>query len=353
MVASMSRVLTLALVVALAACGDDGSNAMRDAGPVDTAVADAAFSGCDYDEQSDLTNDDVDNGTPEATGLTFTSSTVVCGVFDHTHFDGSFIVDVDAYTVALAADGDVLVRVHSKGMAALELIGIDVRNAAGTLVGIVTLYGDHGVTSMRLPAGTYSFSVFALASASVTTSTAYKVAITADVPDTRCVEVTTGGYMTETRDGAQNNGNDMITIPPGSTTPALTSSTTDMPEPANFVIAANFSIRAAGQAANINSPDAYEDKDAFVFATALGTNELTVRLSWPTAGANLDWMIFEQNNPDPIVRATTTTTTGLEMKITSVKPSTTYWLWIAAKVGAVVPATYNATLCGATFAPPM
>ena len=82
------------------------------------------------------------------------------------------------------------------------------------------------------------------------------------------------------------------------------------------------------------------------------TNELTVRLDWPTAGADLDWLLFEADNPEPVFRSTDAATSGPELHLTAVKPSASYWLLVGAKAGATVPATYSATLCGARYTAP-
>ena len=91
------RALALPLLL-LVACGDDGSPQTVDAPLATGAPVDAAApTGCDYAEQSDLTNDDVSStmNMPEGTGLTFATKTVVCGTFDATHFDGDITVDID------------------------------------------------------------------------------------------------------------------------------------------------------------------------------------------------------------------------------------------------------------------
>lgn len=350
-----SSVLARVSVVLLAACGD---NQTPNTGGPDAPVSDASAdvdglpAGCDYVEQRDATNDDVApaTGTPEDTGLALATRRVICGAFEHTHFDGDITVDIDSYTFTVAADTDALVRI-SGAAEDIELVGVDVYTGPNLdmLVGAVTFYGDHGVTGVRLPAGTYALTAFALNLEAIPATVPYQLEILADTTDARCAEVTTGGYA-EANDGGNNRGNDVIALPSGMP-PRLTAATTDAPEPSGLVLAPGTPARLTGTAANIAGPDLYEDKDTYLFATDATTNELSVRLAWPTAGSNLDFFLFEENNPDPIVRATQPGTQTPELDTFSVKPSTNYWLLVGARAGTTVPATYSASLCGATFAP--
>jgi hypothetical protein len=317
---------------------------MRDSRIVDTITSD----GCDYTEQSDLTNDTTEQGTSELTGLSFTSRTVVCGSIDHTHFDGDITVDGDSFTLDNATESDVIVRFVAPNASSVEIIGVDVYSGT-TRRGTATYYGNHGVVSAHLPAGPFELIPLAFNGDQITNPIPYRIEVIVDTPDTRCPEVTTGGYM-EQNDGAQDTGNDVFAYPVGSPV-AFTASTADAPEVTNLAIAANINYRLAGEAANVTAADKYEDTDTYEVAT-LATNELTIRLTWPTAGANLDWYLYEKNTSMPTVLTGSTTMTGTsEMQLTAVKPNTMYWLTIGAVTGTTVPATYNATLCGAQFTP--
>jgi hypothetical protein len=152
----MSRLPCSALcLLLLVACGDDDGGAhSSDASVADTApLPDSLPDDCDYTEQQDATNDDIDSGSPEATNLTFTTSadTVVCGTIDASHFDGDITVDIDSFLITLATDADVLVRMNGPGAEAIEFVGVDVRagSASGALVGTLTYYGDHGGRSVH------------------------------------------------------------------------------------------------------------------------------------------------------------------------------------------------------------
>ncbi len=348
----MSRRLACFLfaLIAVAACGDDDGSANVDSGLVDSRLMDAPASDCDYTEQSDLSNDTSSTGgVTETTGLTFSSRTVVCGTVDHTHFDGDITIDGDSYTLTVAAETDVIIRMVAPGAASLELVGVDINGSGGSLAGTLTYYGNHGVVSARLPAGTFELLMLSLGGESITSSVPYRIEVVADMPDTRCPEVTVGGFM-EANDSGNNTGNDVYAYPSGNPV-AFTGSTTDAPEPTNIVLAPGVDIRFYGTAADIMDADKFEDTDTYEIATGAGTNELGLRLTWPTAGANLDWFLYEQNTTSPIAGGTSTATTGVDMRLTAVKPNTTYWLAVSAVTGTAVPATYNATLCGAQYTP--
>lgn len=353
------RALLLPLpLLALVACGDDGSATPDAPAGVDAAPdapPDAPMqAGCDYTEQRDLTNDDVSDppGTPEETGLTFTTRTVVCGTFESTHFDGDITVDIDGYVLTLAADADVLIRLHGAGLTGPELVGVDVYTGAtfGTLVGSNSVIGTHAVTALRLPAGRYELVPFALDGAAIAASLPYKLEVSVDMPATRCPEVMTGGFA-EANDGGASINNDMVRLVSG-TPPALTASPTDMPEPTALTLAAGANTRVTGSSADVAVADLYEDVDTFAIATGAGVDELAVRLTWPGTTTNLDFILFEAGNADPVLRAIGTATTAPELRTFGVKPATSYWLLVGGKAGtAGLPATYTASLCGATFTP--
>ena len=349
------RALALPLLFVLTACGDDGSDQPVDAPVVIDATPDAALpTGCDYAERQDLTNDDVSSsaGAPEPTGLTFTTKTVVCGMLEATHFDGDITVDVDGYSFTLAADADVLVRIHGTGLGGPELVGVEVYGGAtfNQLVGSNTVIGSHGVTAMHLTAGTYELTAFALNSTAIASSLPYRIEVVTDAPATRCPQVVLGGYA-EASDGGASTGNDMIRQVSG-TPPALTASTTDVPEPTGLSLVGGVNTRITGSAADVAVADVYEDVDTYAIATAAMTNELAVRLTWPGTTTNLDFLWFEAGSADPVLRAIGTDNQEPELRTFAVKAGTSYWLLVGAKTGSGgLPAAYTASLCGATFTP--
>lgn len=334
----------LVVVLLAAACGGEHQHIYPDA-MVDGSADAPASNGCDYTEQRDATNDDVSAmpGTAEATGLTVGSSTTICGAFEATHFDGDITVDIDGFTVAVASDTDVLVRI-SGDAAGIELVGVDIYGGPNltTHVGANTFYGDHGVTAVHFAPGTYELIPFALNSQAITATVPYRVSVEADNPGTRCVDLTTGGF-TEGSDTA--GANDVVAYPTGA--PAmLTAVTTDNPEATGITV--GDSARVAGSVTDIANQDRYEDRDTFAFATNAATNEATLRLAW-TGAANLDFFLYEANNLDPVISAVGTTA-GSELALHSLKPSTNYWLVVAAETGSTgLPASYSATFCGASY----
>ena len=268
----MSRRLACSLfaLVAVAACGDDSGGTKIDSGVIDTRLIDAADPDCDYTEQSDISNDTTSGGASEATGVAFSTRTVVCGTIDHTHFDNDVTIDGDAYDLTVAAETDVVVRMVAPGAAALELVGIDVRDASDGLLGTFSFYGNHGVVSAHLPAGTFTLLVLSLGSEAIITSVPYRIEVVSDTPDTRCPEITVGGF-TETETG-NNTANDVYdysgtALPIGAFTAAA-----DVPEETSIVLAPGTDIRFTGDSANVAAADYYEDTDTYKIATGAGTN---------------------------------------------------------------------------------
>lgn len=334
------------LVALLVACGGEHQHIFPDATTVDGSADAPPSDGCDYTEQRDATNDDVSSmtditGTPEATGLTLGSATTICGTFDSTHFDGDITVDIDGFTVAVASDTDVLVRISGAGAEAIELVGVDIYGGASlsTRVGANTFYGDHGVTAVHLSPGTYELLPFALHSTAISANVPYRLSIETDTPATRCVAETTGGFT----EGAGDN--DVFAFP-SSSPPMLTAATTDSPEATGITLGPT--ARVAGTTTDIAMQDDYEDRDTFAFATNAATNEATFRVDW-TGAADLNFFLFEENSVDAIVRAIGTTA-GSETTMISLKPSTNYWFVVGAKKDSTdLPASYSATFCGASY----
>ncbi|MBA2543253.1 MAG: hypothetical protein H0V17_26665 [Deltaproteobacteria bacterium] len=344
--------MRLLLCLAVTACGPTPNTPTPDAPPVDSPTTDSPSTGrCDYTEASDDTNDDVPpaTGSAEQTNLTFGQRAIVCGSFASTHFDGDITVDIDSYRFTVASPTDVLLRLGGAGLETVEFVGVDIYTGAALdqLVSTLTFYGDHGVTATRLPAGSYSLTAFALASAAIPTTLAYELQLSSDMPDTRCPSVTSGGFA-EADDGGNNAGNDMVTIPSGAP-PSLTGGN-DSPEATGLSLDPDMSVRFTGELADVAVADQYEDKDTFLFITGESTNEVAVKLEW-TAAANLDYLLFEASSAEANTRAITAGNVGPEFKTVSVKPSTAYWLLVGAKVGSALPATYSASLCGAAFTP--
>ncbi len=339
------------LLLFLLGCGDDGAAPHQDAAPVDarpdSTAIDALPSGCDYVESADLNNDTTGAGTAEVTNVGFDGTRrTICGSFSHEHFDGDITVDVDAFHVELR--DEMIIRLEANA-ASIELAGVDVYQGASfnTLATTATWYGDHGVTAIKLPAGTYELLPYALNSTAIASTVDYRVTITAD-DASRCVPVTTGGIL-EANDGDANTGNDVYAVPSGAPI-ALTADTTDAPEPAGTV-APGTPVRIAGSLADVAVADQYEDRDTFAFEVPNGANELTVLLDWEAGAGNLDFMLFEGANIVPETRAIRNNTSGREELLYAIKAGVTYSIMFAAKPGATFPVAYNATLCSNSYVP--
>lgn len=354
---------SLFVLLALAACGDDGgsSTPTPDAAPVDIDAAllpDAPVpSDCDYTEQNDLTNDDyAGGGTPEATGITLATSATVCGSIASTHYNADEILaDADGYQFTIAQDQDVLITLSGAGAQAIGLFALDIYGGSGfgTYIKSADFVATHGATSVRLPAGTYELLVVALSEAALTAPVAYEIRIDADAPDTRCPALTTGGFP-EAGDGTDSIGNDMITIALGSQTAISnpTTSTADVAEATGVVLAAPASQRLTGSLADVTTTDSYEDRDTFAFMTGATTDQLTVRVDWPGTTADLDFYLYEAGTDSPVTTVRTVSTTSGEFRTFAVKPGQDYWLLVGAKATSTgLPVTYAATLCGAAFVP--
>ena len=344
---------SLFLMFVLAACGDNGGSGTDAGGDVD-ASGSGSDSGidsppqadCAYSEMRDVDNDTTEDGTAEATNVTLSSRTVLCGKVEHTHFIPDITVDGDAYHVTAPVEMDVVVRITGD-LTGIELAGVDVYPGPSfqTLAGGNVYYGDHGVGIAHLPAGPSEILVLALNTQAITATRDYRIEITEDQPALRCPEVTTGGY-TEANDGNANTGNDVFTFPQAGTI-ALTASTTDAAEAAGAMPA-----RIAGSIADTTVDAQYKDRDAYTFTTGATTNEITIRLTWPvTPAANLDFMLFEGTSVMPETRVVKNNTSGTELLVYSIKPNTTYTLLVAGKSATTFPVAYNATLCGGTFVP--
>jgi hypothetical protein len=337
-----------AVLLTLVACGGEhNTHTGIDAYLGDTGGGGDASNGCDYSEQHDSTNDNTvpAPGIAEPTGLTVGTKTTICGIFQSNHYDGSTTVDVDDYELQIASDTDVIVRLMGAGVGSIEYSGLDIYPSSGTSpVGGNTVYGDHGVTGVHLAKGTYSISPFALASQAITADIPYKIELATDSLDTRCALLTTGGFP-EASDGGANTGNNVVTFTT-LTSASLTTSTTDAPEASGIITGPTSSNRITGSAADLTTADKYEDKDTFAFATG-SANELTVRLTWSGA-ADLELYVFEAGNTSPVELALSTTA-GAETDLFSLKPNSNYWLTVAANIGAGLPATYSATLCGGNY----
>ena len=349
----MRRALVISFAL-LVACGG-GSSHHPDAAPAD---APKPPPGCDYAELQDGTNDFLQQMyMPENTHVAFSTKSVICGTINNGHFDSTQNdVDVDDYQFTVDADTDALVTLTGSGLENIHQVLVEAYDpGAGAGLGTSTFTYDHSAMLVHFATGTNELSVEAYASADIAAPVPYKLQIATDMPMTRCPQVTAAANYTEAHDGTAHTGNDVIAIDYNATPPdSLTPATTDLPEPTPLVVAPATSYRITGTSDTVTSTDSYLDRDTYAIMTGANTNQLTVRLDWAAATADLDFGLFDEN-PSPVTDiggGFLTGNGGPEIQTIAVKPNTTYWLWTGAFMGSTgQPITYDFSLCGETFAP--
>jgi hypothetical protein len=339
----------LVVVALLAGCVRGNPPLGADAAPDATVLP----PGCDYVELADPTNDlTITNGVPEQTGLTFTQSTTICGKLDRGHFDATAMdLDSDSYTLAIAARSQLLVSFAGAGTEVLASIDVQVLDATLAVVDHGAFLGSHAGFSTTLDPGTYTFAVFAKNATDLAASLDYKLRIVADVPETRCARVTGAAAYTEAADGALSDGNDMVEVRYlDAPHRALTAATSDAPEPSGIVTSAGTNVRIAGTSAAVNAPDEFHDRDTYLVTTG-AHDQLAVRVDWAGTAADLDFLVFPENNSEEIASGTAVAKQAPEQATFPVLPNTRYWLWVGAydtSSNAAVP--YDVTLCPTQFA---
>jgi hypothetical protein len=322
---------------------DDGDIAEIDA-PGDGSVELA----CDFTEAADATNSSTTNA--EVTGLTLATRLTMCGAVNNGHF-ASTVVDADFFALTIATETDVVMHLFGTGIEGPEDTVLQIRQGS-TFVAFGVVEGPHGTLSAHLPAGEYQVAVGAFNAADISSAIAYKLTIVPDMPDARCAKLTAPGDYLEMND----SGNDVIDYNSTSNTPStLSSSASDAPEATGLTVGADAThFRVSGVSAAVDPADDYEDRDTFAFTTGPATTQMSIRLNWTSTSVDLDYRVYPVSTTDPlsIVGGLRESASEFEFETFSVKPSMTYWLWIAAEDGATgQPASYDATLCGATWTP--
>jgi hypothetical protein len=354
--------VVFAAAAVLGACGNSSSSGGNDAdidapelgdGDLDMGDSGPIVLTCDFTEAADSTNDLL--SMAEATGKTLGTRITVCGEIDNGHFDaGSGRVDADGFEFTIGTDTDVLVHILGTGIAMPDDTVIQLfENTTFVAFGVVE--GDHGTMAAHLPAGDYRVAMASFDSADISAPIAYQLTIVPDTPATRCPAATTGGFA-EAGDGGSNNGNDVVDYESSSNTPSsLSASGTDVPEATGITADPAMQYRVTGSSADVNPADDYEDRDTFAFTTGASTTQMTIRLNWASTSMDLDYRVYPaigSGDPLSIVGGLDESPMEEEFETFAVKPSTTYWLWIAAEDGATgQPSPYAATLCGEQFSP--
>ncbi len=344
----MMRIPVAVAFVGLAACGGGaGSDAYVDALPE-----------CDYTELSDATNATM----LEATGLTVDVTRTICGQVDSGHFSAaSGTVDVDTYQLAIpASPAELLIQFNNAQPTGLTGFKVEIFDSspnpvlenAGTLDPTL---GDHGAFLAELDAGNYEVVVTATGTADVAAPIPYKVRLVTDQPTNRCPD-STGVPMpdyVEALDTATNTGNDVMLVDFSQTTPFTLTPADDAAEPTGLTVDRNKSVHLSGSSGSVAAgSDKYLDRDTYEITTGERANELSVRLNWPGATADLDYVVFQENQTIATATATLTSLTEDEFNTFAVLPSTKYWIWVGAYDGSTgLPVAYDMTVCGGDFDP--
>jgi len=333
------RALLLIVLATAASCGDNIVPPI----PVDAATV------CNYTETSDSTNDVM----AEATGLTLGGlPQAICGDFEPNHFNSTLhSADDDRYRVSVSAATPTLIELMMRD-ASHVLSGATIRfwtiDAQPQLVGIATYdpsLADHGAFIITLPAGNYDMVVSGDASSAITGSAIYYRVRFEAMP--ACDETTDPPTYAEANDAS--GANDTVAVD-FSKDPSFTPIAGTSPEASSITADTKHSYSIAGTLDNLTArADQYLDRDAYQFTTDETSNEVAVRVTWPSTTSDVDYIVFEAATMKPVVASNLSSDTGPELAMFAVKPSTSYLLWIGNFTGSA-PTTYRATVCGNRYA---
>jgi hypothetical protein len=345
-----------------------GSNAK--ARPDAYVTPDATPLVCDYTEAHDTTNDyNVLNPGFEQAGIVLpTGKMTICGMVNNGHFGSDTIsdsIDIDTYAVTVAQDADVWVSLTGSGsagsaaLAAIPNLGIFAYDATTMVTvggeGGGLFFYDHSVYSAHLPAGSYLFSMEAYGTGDIAASVPYKMTITTDTPATRCPQLATAPDYTESHDGPSDNGNDVVAVDYTATPQySLITGTTNAPEPTNLTLASGTNYLIDGTSAAVAKNASYFDRDTYLITTGPTTDQLAIRLNWPSATVDLNWLMFVENDVRaPFAEGWIKQLGQPQFETFAVAPSSRYWLWIGASStdSTNLPATYGASICAEAFTP--
>ena len=314
------RVRWLGLVVLVASCGDNQT-------------------ACDFTEAADADN----AAMAEASGIVLgAAARSVCGAVDGGHYDAAtHLIDVDRFGVTTSGDGTVLVRLAGDPNAALlTRLGVQIFDTAAnpTLLADVPFAGDHGAQLVSLPAGDYALAVDATAPGDLSGAIDYRVQLVLDPP---CAPATTPPYRETAAD------NDALSIDLAKSPGVAMMSGT--PEATGLVATANTTLHIAGTAEGTAHPDSYADRDSYAIRTDDTANELTIRLDWANAAADLDFYLFDATTLATVAAGNLGAAGAQEIRAVAVTPSTAYVLWVGSYAGTATPASYDVTVCGTHF----
>lgn len=324
------------MLVGAFGCGDDHGSQ-----PADAAVD--APPPCNYTEVSDATND----VTAETTGFTLGGAAqAICGNFDPSHFNATLhSADDDRYRVTTSGTSPLVVDLTLADPSMLT--GATIRfwsvDAQPQLVGIATYdptLSDHGAFIITLPAASYDVVVSADAAAALQgPPVGYRLQF---APMPACDETADPPAYSEANDAG--GANDTVAVD-FSKDPSFTLIPSTAPEVTALEVAPGQSSAIAGMLDTTAHTDQYLDRDTYEVTTSDSTNELAVRVTWPSTTSDVDYVIFEAATMKPVVASNLSSDTGPELAMFGVKPSTKYWLWVGDFTGSTAT-SYRATVCG-------
>ena len=325
--------------------------------------------GCSYNEVADSTNDT----TAEASGQTLTTAPItLCGsIAANTPDSTSGLVDTDTMTFTIATEGDYLLQLSAPTLdPTSQQVFLSLSDSMMNGDGSGQFFGGHAVIATHLTPDTYTFEMDALASAMPAAVIPYKLVISTDTPNTRCVNITTSADYVEAHDGTGNTGNDMVDVSWGMNGPTetVTTPTTDVPEPTALTLTTGGSKRITGVSANVTNTDDYFDRDSFNIAVGAGTNQLDIRINWTGTAADFDAFLFPAiGATDTMVQdvggLTAESETSPEYGALAVTPSTNYTLWVGDfnvstdssgpdTTANTFPENYDITICASNYTAP-
>lgn len=318
------RYLLACLPLLAIACGDNGSP-------------------CDYTEVADGTND----ATAEVTGFVLGDrSAHVCGQFDPAHFNSTInSADDDRYRVSVTGTTPVLVELLvGEGLDVLSGVTIRFYGLDGALLGAAhydPATAEHDAFLLTLPPGDYDLVISADATGAISAPITYRMRF-AKMP--ACDEPKDASYS-EKNDTAGANDTVAVDFTKDPSFSAMTAST---PESSGVSVTAGNTYMIKGALDDTARTDQYLDRDTYEITTDETTNELAVRVAWDGDASDVDYLIFEADTMKPIVASNLSSTTGPELAMFAVKPSTKYWLWVGDFEGSM-GTSYRATVCGNHF----
>lgn len=342
--------LPIGLVAALwGACGES-EDVIRDAGIDASTRIDAVPppAGCDWAEGGEEHNDT----RAEDTRLAVTNAPVVmCGTLEaRAPADG--LVDNDAFSIDVPADGQYLLRLTAGDDPGPTALYLDLLDEDGNVFAFGGFAAGHAAAWVELIEGTYAIEAYSISDTIPTAPIPYALSIAPDDRDTRCGTPGTPDF-TEASDGAGHRGNDVISV---AYEPEFVESLTaavDAPE-ATGLTADGTTRVITGTSGNLGSDgDPYYDRDTYAFTVAAGTNQLDLRLAWAGDTTDLDLLLFPADGDPPIDLASDLLISNEEDSYitTAVEPGS-YWLWVGAYEGSTgLPMAYDLAICSSTFAP--